>query len=576
MTPGIRYTYLGVPYEKNGQQIAPTVGLDTFLQSRTAAANAGSAYTNRIAFQASGSANNAPNFWTPQKGNFAPRIAFAYATADNRTAIRGGFGLAFDHVGEGIIDYYESTSSSLLSLSKTNSFTYTDVDKNPRFTDYHAVPLGAVNVATVALPYAPADNPFTFLRSINNNIKTSYAETFNLSVDREVTHGLTVTASYVGRLGRHLLANLDVAQPTNIADPASGQTYFQAATALDKAYDAGVPVGNFADTGYFHNLFPNAKYKGYKGAQAYYAYLSAGDRGNETDPLYNFDTDPSASPGGASSFRFFFPQTSSIYAQSTVATSNYNALQLSIRHVLRYGLEYDVNYTYSKSLDEGSSPERSAANLLTNTFNPAGNYAVSDFDVHHNVTANYNLGLPFGRGKPFLNTTNGLVDRVLGGWQLNGVVHYSSGFPFSAVAAGNYGTNFDSSSYFVKTGPIPTGGHHYVAGTRAETALNGITPAQAFANLRYPYAGESGQRNAFRSDGYFSLDSGLSKSFHTFREQAFKISAEVFNVSNSPRFNAITTNGASTKFGQYTGGNSTTSGLLTNPRQMQFSGKYTF
>ncbi len=138
------------------------------------------------------------------------------------------------------------------------------------------------------------------------------------------------------------------------------------------------------------------------------------------------------------------------------------------------------------------------------------------------------------------------------------------------------GSSIDSSSYFVKTGPILTGGHHYIANTQSETALNGVTPAQAFANLRYPYAGESGQRNAFRADGYFSLDDGLSKSFRTFREQAFKISAEVFNVTNAVRFNAITTNGASTKFGQYTGGNSTTSGLLTNPRQMQFSGKYTF
>ncbi|SNT35324.1 Carboxypeptidase regulatory-like domain-containing protein [Granulicella rosea] len=576
ITAGLRYTYLGVPYEKNGQQIAPTANLNSFLQSRAAAAAAGTAYTTRIAFQASGSANNAPNFWTAQKANFAPRIAFAYATADNRTSIRGGFALAYDHLGEGVIDQYESTSSSLLSLSRTNQFSYKYIDTNPRFTGYHNVPLGSYSVATLPLPYTPADNPFTFLRSINANIKTPYAETFNLSLQHEVVHNMTVTASYVGRLGRHVIQNLDVAQPTNLLDTVSGQTYYQAATAFDKMIDAGVKAANVPDSGYFHNMFPNASYAGYKGAQAYYAYLAAGDRGNETDPLFNWDTDPTASPAGQS-FRFFFPQTSSIFAQSSVGTSNYHALQLSMRQVVKYGIEYDVNYTFSKSMDQGSSPERSFANLLHNSFNPAGDYAVSDFDARHNLTANYMIGLPFGMGKPFLNGGNGIIERIVGGWQLSGTVHYSTGFPFSAVATSTYGTNFDSSSYMVKTAAIPTGGHRYVGGSSPyETALKGITGAQAIANLRFAYAGEVGRRNDFRADGYFSMDDGMSKSFKTFGKQAFKISAEVFNVTGTPRFNNISTNGTSTNFGKYSASSSTVPGNLTQPRQMQFSGKYIF
>ncbi len=587
LTAGVRYMYLGVPYEKNGQEITPTVNLNTFLAGRAAAAASGTAYTTRVAFAAAGSANNAPNFWTAQKANFAPRLAFAWASSDNRTSIHGGYALAFDHMGEGVIDQYESTSSSLLSLSRTNQFSYKNLDTNPRFTGYHNVPLGAYTVATLPLPYTPADNPFTFLRSINGNLKTPYAETFNLSVQREVIHGMTVTGSYVGRLGRHVIMNLDVAQPTNLLDTGSGQTYYQAATAYDKQIDSGVSVLNIANSGYFQNLFPNAvtviktstalvPAGTYKGAQAYYAYLANGDRGNETDPLFNFDTDPTASPAGQS-FRFFFPQTSSIYAQSSVGTSNYHAMQLSIRHVVKYGLEYDVNYTFSKSMDLGSAPERSTGNLLHNSYNIAGDYAVSDFDARHNITANYSIGLPFGMGKPFFNGGNGLVERLIGGWQLNGTVHYSTGFPFSAVATSTYGTNFDASSYMVKTAAIPTGGHHYITGSAPyETALNGVTGAQAIANLRFAYAGEVGRRNDFRADGYFSMDDGMSKSFKTFGKQAFKLSAEVFNVTGSVRFNNISTNGTSTNFGKYSTGTSTTPGNLTSPRQMQFSGKYIF
>ncbi len=54
----------------------------------------GNPYTTLISFRAAGSHNGQPNFWTAQKKNFAPRIAFAYATKDNKTAIRGGFALA--------------------------------------------------------------------------------------------------------------------------------------------------------------------------------------------------------------------------------------------------------------------------------------------------------------------------------------------------------------------------------------------------------------------------------------------------------------------------------------------------
>ncbi len=164
---------------------------------------------------------------------------------------------------------------------------------------------------------------------------------------------------------------------------------------------------------------------------------------------------------------------------------------------------------------------------------------------------------------------------------MNGVVHYSTGFPFSAVANNTYGTNFAYSSNMVQTGPIPTGGHHYVASNQTETALKGITVAQAEANLRFAYVGESGQRNNFRADGYLSIDDGLAKSIPTFREQQLRLSAEVFNVINTNRFNSLNasnqsplqTDGTSANFGAYTGGNNA---LLVQPRQMQFSAKYIF
>jgi hypothetical protein len=602
LTGGLRYTYLGVPWEIHGQQVAPNVDLGTtFLQARESAAAAGGSYQTRISVVPGGQANGAPNLWTPQKLNFAPRLAFAY-TPDSKTSIRGGFALAYDHFGEGVIDYYDANGA--FALSRSNGFAYATAAGTARFTGYNSPPVGVATATTQSFPITPADTSITafgssFKSDINSHLKTPYAETFNLSVQREVARGLTITASYVGRLGRHVLDNLDVAAPTNLYDSGSNQNYFGAATAFDKQLDAATSIATIPNSGYFQNIFPNATYTvkasaattaipagTYTGAKAYYASLAVDRKtGNETNTLYNFDTTTGFNPKGIE--QFFYPQYTSIYVQSSVGTSNYNGLQLSARHTFWHGNEYDINYTFSKSFDYGSSPERgssgtvgtlSSASSILNTFNPSQNYAPSDFDVRHNLTANYSLKLPFGKGERFFSNPGAILDRVLSGWQLNGTVHYSSGFPWNAVDSGNYGTNFDMSSYVVQVAPLATGGHKYVGGVAApyETAFKNATgtlttaAATARASFRYSYPGEIGQRNNLRADGYLSYDDGLSKSFRTYHEQSFKVSVEGFNVFNNVRFSSPTTGVASAKFGSYAGT------LLTQPRQMQFSGKYYF
>ena len=581
LTGGLRYTHLGVPYEIQGQQVAPNINLGgAFLQNRINAAAAGSTYNTDISITPGGQANGAPNLWTPQNLNFAPRFAFAYAFPDNKTSIRGGYALAFDHFGDAVINAYDSGGA--FALNRQNAFAYPTAAGTSRFTGYNNVPVGTVTASAQSFPIDPAQTTIasfgsSFKKDIDANLKTPYAETYNLSVQRTAIKGMTVTAAYVGRLGRHILNNLDVAQPNNFFDSGSGQTYFQAAQAYAKMIDSGTPVGNVPLSGYFQNVFPNASYKAsngttYKGAQAYYASLSV-DRatGNETNTLYNFDTTPSFAPSNQQ-LRFFYPQYSSIFVQASIATSNYNALQLSVRHQFSHGNEYDVNYTLSKSMDYGSSPERSGSNYIINTFNPRQMYAVSDFDARHNITANYGLSLPFGRGQILFANSNKLVDNIIGGWKLNGTVHYSTGFPWSPNDSGNYGTNFDVSSNVIQIAPLATGGHRYVGGSSApyETAFKSATVAQAQAAFRFAYPGESGQRNEVRADGYLSLDDGLSKTFRLYREHQFKLSAEVFNVLNDTRLSSPTTNIGSTKFGDYTGT------LLVQPRQMQFSGKYFF
>jgi hypothetical protein len=591
VTTGVRYLYLGVPYEEHGQQIAPNIDLGgAFFKNRVSGAAAGTAYKTSFAVAPAGQANGKANLYTPQKLNFAPRIAFAYATPDSKTSIRGGFALAFDHFGSALIDSYDSGGAFALNFANGASFPYPQV--TPRFSSYLSVP--SVPIIATSPEQLPIVNPnytFTnfngsFVSDINSLQKTPYAETFDLSLQHELVRGLTVTASYVGRLGRHILENLDVAEPNNLFDPVSGQTYFQAVTAYDKMIAAGVTAASVPKSGYFQNIFPNATYTvpktsttpavTYTGAQAYYASLISDAKvGNETNTLYNFDVGvagtslSTASPNGP--YQFFFPEYSSIYVNSTIGTSNYNALQLSVRHSFRHGNEYDFNYTLSKSMDQGSSPESAGSNRIINAFSPSQMYAVSDFDVRHNITGNYNMGLPIGKGQMFFSNPGAIMDRLISGWQLNGTVHYNTGFPWSATDGGYYGTDFASGSYAVQIAPLATGKRRIVGtGTAAYvTALQGATVAQGQASFRTAYPGETGQRNELRYNGYLDFDDGLSKSFRTFHDQSFKLSAEVFNVMNNVVMGAPQTSINSAKFGNY-------SAIQNQPRQFQFSGKYNF
>jgi hypothetical protein len=107
-----------------------------------------------------------------------------------------------------------------------------------------------------------------------------------------------------------------------------------------------------------------------------------------------------------------------------------------------------------------------------------------------------------------------------------------------------------------------------------ETLNNGVA---AGTPLRLPYPGEAGQRNKYRGDGYFDVDSGLSKAWKLHESMGLKFAWEVFNATNSVRFDTnpvsslggLNTQLTSGTLGQY-------SSTLTIPRVQQFSLRFTF
>jgi hypothetical protein len=598
ITFGVRHTILQTPWETKGQEVTPTIDTNAWYKKRESAAQAGQVYEEDLQFTPAGPFYGKPGFWPKSKNNFAPRFAVAYSP-DTKTSIRVGAGIYYDHYGQALVNTFDQNGSFGLSSSVTNPAGVYGIEGNakhppaPRFIDRQTLPpieTGGGGSSDITFPYTAPQGNFAITWGLDSKLKTPYAEAFNASVQREIRGGFTFEADYVGRLGRHLLQQLDLAEPVDYVDPMGGGDYFAAGSQLSKLVDAngGDGSASVAPIQYFENVFPfmaGVDYDGESATQAIYTNEWAPYRAQygATTSLSDIDFYCSyGCPAGWQS-KFWQDQFSSLYALSTIGMSYYNAGQLVLRHPTTHGLQFDFSYTWSNSIDMGSDTERSnefgnnAANNqsfseILNTWKPYLNRGPSDFDTRHLITADWVYLLPFGRGKAVLGTANGLVDAFVGGWQWSGINRWTSSLPFSVTEPG-WTTNWQIESFGVVTQPVKVHKHLDSAGNpqffqNPDAINNGIATG---GPIRLPYPGEAGQRNNFRGDGYFDVDSGLSKMWQIREYGALKFAWEVYNVTNSVRFDpAFIGSGL-------TGGNlGIANTLLTVPRRMQFSLRYDF
>ncbi len=241
---------------------------------------------------------------------------------------------------------------------------------------------------------------------------------------------------------------------------------------------------------------------------------------------------------------------------------------------MSHGLQLDAEYTFGKSIDLGSDSERTDFNKgqtsssIINAWNIRGNRGVSDFDTRHAISVDGGYNLPFGQGAAFFSNTSSFLNRFIGGWNLSGLSHWTSGLPFSGIDGAGWSTDWAVQSFARVTGKVSSGGHRIINGQ--PNAFESQT--QALANVTAPFAGDSGSRNAFRGDGYFSIDSSLAKVFPIVESQTLKFQWDVFNTTNSVRFDPASVQGnpfSASSFGVY-------SRQLVEARRMQFSLRYSF
>jgi outer membrane receptor protein involved in Fe transport len=594
-TLGLRYALSKPVYEKQGFMTTPNIPLGEYLDRRHANALNGINYQEKIIV------NKADHLYNWDKNDFQPRVAVAWSPSfgdgflsrilgkntrsDQRSVLRGGFAITNDYFGEQLAVTFNAQNTLGFASSQTISANTYNVTTRPAplFTgfgqDIRSLP-GITVPAAITFPQQKGNSLTRIESSLDTHQTSPINYSWNLSFQRTLPKGMVFEAGYVGRSARHLLAGRDAVETNlNFTDTKSGQTWTQAATLLEIARAANTPVANIAPIAFFENLWAPGSLCGGLGTcvgltNTQAVYLNATDvEGNDWTST-QLDLEFAGGPR-----HFYQGQYGALAVYSTIASSDYHGATFTLRQRFKDTLSYDINYTFSKSMDDVSGLQTDApfTPFILNATNIHQARAVSDFDVRHVINANVIWQLPFGKHRAFLKN-GGIANAILGGWQLSSIFRWNSGLPVEApLDFGGWPTNWNRRNYTTRIKPIsasPT------RGSGAAPANLFSDPKAAYQSFRSGRPGERGDRNVFRYPGYVVLDAALAKSFTMpwSEQHKLQIRWEVFNVTNTQRLTSVDgfvqgldpqNSPAPPSFGNFTA-------IQGTPRVMQVGFRYTF
>jgi outer membrane receptor protein involved in Fe transport len=244
---------------------------------------------------------------------------------------------------------------------------------------------------------------------------------------------------------------------------------------------------------------------------------------------YNLNTNyPQSFTNGALVLARPYPTLGDITYQVQGLNSSYHGLQTSLRRRSRNGLTLLLSYTFSKAMDQNSNTNNSTTGSQRNpqdVRNWRAEWGLSDFHRAHQFSGSFNYDLPFGKGKRFFRDAGGLTNAVLGGWQLNGVVSYLTGRPFTPTFVTTDVTQQRPDLIGDPYANIPEGFY-----------FNPFAFARPVASAADPNLYGSSGRNVLIGPTFSKTDLSLFKNFRLAENTRLQLRWEVFNVFNHANF----------------------------------------
>jgi hypothetical protein len=270
-------------------------------------------------------------------------------------------------------------------------------------------------------------------------------------------------------------------------------------------------------------------------------YVGSGGRRLDLGAARNTAVTPG--PGDPTA-RMRFPYMKPTYFAKSIGRSNYNALQMSYRRSFSGGLSAIVNYTWSKAIDIACSGFFGTEGCqVQNEYDLNSSRSISAFNVPHNFVTSVTYELPIGKGK-LLSSKNGVLDYIIGGWQVNALVQLRNNMPFTITVPGDV-ANVGNPNTYERANVV--GDWHI-----SNPSIAGWFNTKAFAQPAQFTYGNSG-RNILYPDWQRRLDASMFRQFPIKERLRFELRAEAYGLTNTTIFNTPVSSLAAFNFGQVTG-----------------------
>jgi hypothetical protein len=608
---GLRWDWYGVPYLKGGMTNGIKGGalaafgrsgssFDDWMKPGTMNADGSVTYKGTdatLAFIGPDSPNPDQQLFNDDYNNFGPVFGFAWQLpwfGKGKTVLRGGYQMSYMPPGrlaaatasapkiESTITYTPNANMPYINLSNVNQISPT----------WPALTVTAGVKPAAADPLFPVSQRSLGITVYDPTISTPYVHNLNMSLTRNITSNITLDLRYIGTLQRKGQSgvNLNAANIWNNGlkeafdlarvgqDPSLLDRMFKGINLVGTGYGpVGTTVNGVLQTGAMHlrassstraNL-ANGNYIGIAGTLATLNYNTT-LTGNSTLPY----VDTNAVRGSVlrynnfpENFIYTSPQFSAVTLMGNNTHSNYHSLQAQVTIRPTHGFNLQTTYTWAKNL----------GNLtVTDVRNRALDYGANGQDRRHALALNGAFELPFGPGRWLLNGNNGIVSRVVGGWQMSWIGNLYSGNPFTLAATTTqlYGAGvpnqvgpFDRSSGKVVWNPgASSGGYFWDEFTNAakytlvkDPQCSSVSTAQGLQNnctlwafadastlvngaagtgTQYifvnPYPAERGnfQQNTLRRPGTWSADMAMMKAVKLTEGKSIQIRVDATNIFN--------------------------------------------
>ncbi|HLM81263.1 MAG TPA: TonB-dependent receptor, partial [Terriglobales bacterium] len=510
----------------------------------------------------------------PYYNAFAPRIGIAWDPAKNgKMTVRAGFGIFYNPIEQLVLEQFQAEPPFGGSTTISEGFFSTPFVLQSCGVPCGTVATGGTGVGIIPNPFGsildpphgtpvPWANfrPITLFGELQPQLRAQYTEQYNLGIEREVFKNTVLTIGYVGSQGHRLLATHDLS-------PGNAQTCVDLQNISNLTGDTSLACGPFFGDSAF-NIAANEIPLGTT------LHLPYGPTpvvtGPNPAPITLVGLRPYSSPNcnpitGNGCPADGTPVFSSIYAQDTIANSAYNSLQASLEHRFSNGLQFEIAYTFSKSIDGASSFENSLKPICNGVLNNFScNRSLSLFDARQRLVISYLWQIPVPK-------YTGAKGRLLDGWAVSGITSFQSGFPIRMQTLDDQELENDVSGFEAPGRPIETGPVAFLNPRNNNNYYfcNGGANAPG-CNIQDPPLGSlGGPRTICCGAGINNFDMSLQKGIPIGETVHAEFRAEFFNIFNHTQFlNPDGNFSDGPDFGRVT--------HTRDPRQIQFALKFAF